>query len=352
MPEFPEDSIPTEILVVQILTKGLYLLNFQQQTQRLISGSGLEAGTSPDGKWLAYVSSTDNGAELIVESPNGERKIQSPFDYQKWFIFDNPWLGNEQISYLIWYGNAGYDLRTVVFNPFTGQKQELLPDYPNFNNNYYGPSGSPPLFFKYSNVVYDPSLRFVVYPKKSDYGLYAALWDRETNQEIAKVFTWGWFLPPPLWYPDSHAFVVTGLSNKESAREWFMVDIDGEIHQLTQLGDQYANYEFGDFASLSPDGHYLAFGLFRESDPSPDVSPDLIILDLTTLKAFNTCITISDTPLWSPDSQYLVVEHPDPNPNSHSIVVLNVDAGWAASVLSNDNENEYRYPVGWLDSGE
>ena len=87
-----------------------------------------------------------------------------------------------------------------------------------------------------------------------------------------------------------------------------------------------------------------------EDDPRLYVPMDLMILDLRTLDVFNTCISFDDSPIWSPDSEYLVIQHPEPKPNLPSFVVLNVDAGWAMGVLSNDSENEYRYPVGWLDS--
>jgi Tol biopolymer transport system component len=345
LPDFPEGGVPSGTLVIK-MSEGLSLLNFRQQTTRLIPGSFEGVGTSPDGKWLAYASRYNNGSELIVESLNGEKKVPLfPYD-RMWFIFGNPWVGNEWLSYLIWDGGLG--LKTVAINPFTSEQKLLLPDYPNFID-YYNGQGGVPLYFGYSNVVYDPSLRFVVYPKETDYGLYAALWDREASREIAKVFTWGGFLPSPLWFPDSHAFVVTGLSNKESTQEWFMVGIDGKIHQLTHFGDQYTKYEFGDFASLSPDGHYLAFGLSHEGDSSLN-SPELIILDLTTLNAFNTCITFGSNSIWSPDSQYLVIQHPDTNQKRPSVVVLNVDTGWAASIFPKDDE--YRRPVGWLDSGE
>jgi hypothetical protein len=347
LPEFPEDKAPPWTLVVHT-SDGITLHNLKQQTQRTITASTFAGiGTSPDGKWLSYVIFVNsNDQEIIVESPNGEKKSQLPFD-KKWSTLGNPWLGNEHISYLIWDGSLG--LQTVVLNPFTGEQQLLLPNYPNFIHYYNGP-GHMPLYFGYSNVVYDPSLRFVVYPKESDYDLYAALWDRETNQEITKVPTganMGW--PPPIWFPDSHAFIVVAYPKKDATREWFIVNLDGKWRQLTHFGDQYTNYEFGDWASLSPDGHYLAFGLSHESSPSL-VSPELIILDLTTLSAFNTCITSNSTPIWSPDSQYLVVQHPDTNQKRPSIVIVNVDTGWAASIFPKDDE--YRYPEGWLDSGE
>jgi len=347
LPEFPEGNVPSGTLVVDVLLKGISLFNFQQQTQRLIAGYFDGVGTSPDGKWLSYITYVNSNDEVIfIESSDGEKKFQLPFE-SEWMVFGNPWLSNEQLSFLTWDG--GYGLKTVALNPFTGKQQAFLPDYPNFNNNYlYGPVGSLPLFFRYSNVANDSSLRFVVYPQDNDDGLYDALWDRETNQEIAKVLT-GLYLPPPLWLSDSHAFVVTAFPRKNSQREWFMVGVDGEIRQLTHFADIFPKFKIGIYASVSPDGRYLAFGMSSENDPSISVPMDLVILDLITMDSFNTCISFNSDPIWSPDSQYLVVA-PDPNPNRSSIIVLNVESGWAASIFPKDDE--VRIPDGWLASGE
>jgi hypothetical protein len=347
-PAFPEDGIPPWTLVVRT-SEGIALHNFRQQAQRIITASTFEGiGTSPDGKWLSYIIFvTPNDEEIIVESPDGEKKVQLSFE-REWSVYGNPWLGNEQLSFLLW--NGSYDLRTVILNPFTGEQQILLSDYPNSNHNYlYGPSGSPPLFFGNSNVAYAPSLRLVVYPQATNDSLYDVLWDRQTKQEIAKVLI-GVYLPPPLWLSDSRAFVVAAKPERNVPREWFIVNRDGKVRQLTHYGDRYPTFKIGMYASLSPDGHYLAFGLSRENDPALAVPMDLIILDLTTLKTFNTCITFDNSdPIWSPDSQYLVVQHPVANQKWPSIILLNVEAGWAASIFPTDNE--YRYPEGWLDSG-
>ena len=208
---------------------------FPATDEALIPGYFDGVGTSPDGKWLSYISyGNPNDQEITIESSDGKKKIKLRFE-PEWGVYGNPWLSNEQLSFL-----TKDSLKTVVLNPFTGEQQAFLPDYPNFNNNYLeGPAGSLPLFFGYSNVAYDPSLRFVIYPQDNDDGLYDALWDRQTNREIAKVLTGGLYLPPPLWLSDSQAFVVTAFPQKNSQREWFMVGVDGEIHQLTRLLQTY-----------------------------------------------------------------------------------------------------------------
>jgi len=166
----------------------------------------------------------------------------------------------------------------------------------------------------------------------------------------------GFYEPPPLWFPRGNAFLVAAFPDKDSPREWFMVSRDGEIRQLTNLKSLFPEYEIGSSASLSLDGHYLAFGLSHGKTPSQVGPMELFILNLTTLDIYNHCIPFDDQhkPVWSPFSPYgasrfLAVRYLDPNKKNPSIVVLDTESGWAANVFSDDKDN--RIPIGWF-SGE
>jgi Tol biopolymer transport system component len=126
------------------------------------------------------------------------------------------------------------------------------------------------------------------------------------------------------------------------------VSRDGEISQLTHFGDLYSQFDFGNFASLSPDGRFLAFGLDLD-DHSYTEPTELTILDLHNLHVFRTCISFNNTaPLWTPDNRYLVVQHPDSKKRYPSIVVLHVETGEAVNIFTDDNN--YRVPSGWFHS--
>jgi hypothetical protein len=131
LPTFPEGSVPSGTLVVH-LPGELSLLNFHQQTQRTIPGFFVGVGTSPNGKWLSYIAVTSDQVELIVESADGQKQAQLPFDSQA-MIFDGiPWLDNERFWYPIWAGvdssmdEYTYNPPTVVLNPFTGVSVNLF----------------------------------------------------------------------------------------------------------------------------------------------------------------------------------------------------------------------------------
>jgi hypothetical protein len=340
LPEFPEDSVPPGILAIAS-TREINLMNFREQTTRSIPGDFWAVGVSSNGKWLSYVSSTPMDDEdvymdyLVVESTNGEKQATLPFD-PSWIVYDwIPWLDNERI----WFPVNTEDVNppTVLLNPFTGEQQLLLADYPNIYSDYYGPGNGPPLNFGVSNVSYDPSLRYVVYPMDDD-GMKIALWDRKTKQIVAKIGGVGMGGPLPLWLPDGSGVVVAAQPADYKPYEWFLMGKNGEIRRLTYFGDLSDKYGLSQTASLSPDGRYLAFGL-----------KGLTILDLQTLEIVNTCISnIFFSPIWSPDSQYLALHHWGGGKNS--VLVLDFELRSAVTVFT--DEKGTSAPSGWLDSGE
>lgn len=352
LPAFPEDSIPPGTLVI-LSPDDLSLVDFRQQTQRTIHGIFDGVGASPNGKWLSYIviDPTGENDDLVIESADGQKQAQFPFESSAIILDWIPWLDNERIWFPVWIGEE--DPTTVVLNPFTGERQELLPGYPDFAP-FDHPVNSIKLPFVYNNVAYDPSLRFVVYPQLFDHQYYVVLWDRETKQELVKIPDTGSYRHLPLWLPSNKAFVVVARPDRDGPKEWLMVSRDGGIRQLTHLGDLYSEFEFGLYTSLSPDGHYLAFGLSHEHDPDPYSSKELIILNLQTLETVNTCIKF-DHPVWSPDSRYLAVQYWDDTQKQSFMAVVDPDQGWAVKVFT-DYSDKYKnlmaFPVAWLDSGK
>lgn len=350
LPAIPKDSVPPGILAV-----GKTLMNFRQQEQRNIPGF-LGVGVSPNRKWLAYAAPNDDYAGLLyVESADGQQQRQLPFNYD-WVTFDNiTWLDNERVVFPIFDKNQVIDSRvysrevpmsTLVLNTITGEQLVLPADYPNFAH-FEGASTQLPLHFGNNNVVYHPSLKLVIYPQEADDGDYIALWDRESGQTVAKVLSGWYYEPSPLWLPNGNAFVVTALPDNDHLREWFMVSRNGEIVQLTHFGDLYSQpwQRFSNVASLSPDGHYLAFGLYINSEEK------LVILNLQTLEAVNTCVQLQNSNIaWSPDSQYLAVQYLVYDSSQSSFVVVNFKQRWAVN-LSTSVGGPAR-PEGWLDTGE
>jgi hypothetical protein len=131
-----------------------------------------------------------------------------------------------------------------------------------------------------------------------------------------------------------------------------MISIDGEISRLTHLGDLYSEYVFDETASLSPNGRYLAFGISHR-EPDRYGPTELVILDLQTLEVVNTCTTFFNKPFWSLDNQFIAMVQWDANKKQYSVIVFDVETGWAVTVFNDDKNTNYTIsPKGWLASGE
>jgi len=326
-------------------------LNFAQQIQQEVLGKDLCLSTSPDRKWLAYCQAAGDsptGHWLIVESADGQQKAKIPLG-ENWLYFTTGnWLDNERLVFNLFPESEEELYPIVVVNPFTGEQKELKSVYPGiYTDKSPGTGGG--LHFVDSSVVYDPSLNLVIYPQrdvkeKSD---FVVLWDRQASTALARIPEWGVFYHTPLWSPDMGQFVVAVTPNLKDTSdpigEWFSVNREGQVRQLTHFGDYFAEARIGR-ASWSPDGRYLAFWL--DAKPSLCKDQNLAVLVMETQQVINYCVPGSiyegaPSPIWSPDSQYIAVENYYED-NSSRVILVDIAQGWAAQI------GEDAAPVGWL----
>jgi hypothetical protein len=181
------------------------------------------------------------------------------------------------------------------------------------------------------------------------------LWEIKTNQEIALLPTYG-VRRKPEWSPDGkQVAMVKALTDtvvdKPGDQELFSLNREGAATRLTYLTEYYDRVELGQF-SWSPDGRYIAFGLYAEPFQSPDVSPQdglenvarLAVLDTHSHVVTNYCVPIYYgwiSPIWSPDSQQLLIE--DVTEVGKSLVYLvDIQQGFAAKIAEDVS------PQGWM----
>ncbi len=329
------------------LTTNLSVLDFEQNSKREVNGHNSGAAVSPDGKWLSYFHLAD--AELTVESADGQVKARIPANTDWLTLLDGgtPWLDNENLWVSTWPDiEKGQSAPVVIINPFTGKQQKLLSNYPNLERYPGGMMNDPGLHFIYSSVSYNPSLEMVAYPEVTKDGdAYITLLDRQSGKVLAKILDGGLYGYFPLWLPGGSQFVVPAQPSQNGPREWMMVSRDGTVKQLTHFQKLYRkNFEIGSYYSVSPDGNYLAFGLSRNEDTDSNEPKQLMILNLKTLDVTNLCVSyLYPRPVWSPDSQYLIVKTlVDRNPSA--IVAINLQDKWIVDLP----EDPYADPVGWL----
>lgn len=326
---------------------GMSILDFTQNRQREISHVFENESVSPDGKWLAYFQLGQIDNTLIVESSDGQVKARIPVG-EDWLILmgSPPWLDNERLWISTWPDiKKGESAPVVIINPFTGKQQKILSNYPGLERYLVGQLQSAGLHFGYSSAIYDPSLEMVVYPEFAEDGWDITLWDRQSHKALVKIPEIGTYDHSPLWLPDANQFVVPAQPDRNSPREWLMVSRDGTVRQLTHFHDLYGDkFEIGPHYSISPDGNYLAFGLSQNEDTDSSEPKQLMILNLKTLEITIPCISyFYPRPVWSPDSQYLVVKATmDRKPSG--IAVLNLKDQWITDL----KEDAASDPVGWL----
>jgi hypothetical protein len=278
---------------------------------------------SPDGKWLAYVKflEGDSGGWLMIKTADGER--------YKEILWENnwngiaQWLDSERLMIIrrTWSGDGPFELDGItVLNPFTGDRQVLLPEYPGiYTITAPGVEWGP---YDLSRTVYDPTLTRVVYPVLEENDSPVVLWDIRAKQELARIHSIGYlFGREPKWSPDGEQFVTNAFPQLNddsninddpnikpfSGSELFSVSRDGQIKQLTNLTTKYQvvlyNYNW------SHDGRYIAFWL--KATPSPFDDERLAVLDVMTGEVTNYCVPGDphdhQPPIWSLNGHQLVV---------------------------------------------
>lgn len=287
---------------------------------------------SPHGNWVAYIAyQRDNKVISLVVEPAGNLWINSPQKPIVWgtgtsFRLED-WFTNETLVITRQTKPDAFS-STLILNPFTGEEKEFfLEDQPNYK--YFKSGGVPLYHFFSSNLMPDPSLQRIVYPELVDSHEYISLLNLETHKIQAKIEDFYAYSGDPLWAWDGSNFLITASTlhtNSKTIFDWFQVTRNGVVKQITYFSEVLKNNEISN-ASRSVDGRYLAFKIKYQNDVAEQVR--YYILDLRKEPYESFCIESVDTPssflekrpIWSPDSQYMVITNTDDNNNGPLILV-------------------------------
>jgi hypothetical protein len=272
---------------------------------------------SPDGKWLAcQYFSNDNRSWLIIKSADGKQSKKIELDPSLLLSMD--WLDNQHMIGTILRREDQFAASTFILNPFTGEQTQLDSNYPDLAPFTDGPPGT--MAFGGSDVVYSPFLKFVVYRSFVEKQEHLMIWNLETKSLLTKIknitdFDWDY----PYWSPNGEKLAIAmGTKTYQAndalfpSEEWFLVNEEGQVEQLTHFGDYFTQVSISyRAANWSPDGKKLAFWL--ETIPSLCYSPGqhLAILDVMTKQVTNTCLRGGKSrdsiahPIWSLNSRYI-----------------------------------------------
>lgn len=302
---------------------------------------------SPDRTLIAYVNIILNNQreitkqELVITNLSGKLLKVLPWKKEwSWEILG--WLDNQRLLILLNQEHGDQKPYTLLaFNPFSGEQQLLLPDFPKFLDTP-----------RSKLVSYNQALTRAIYPRYigDDQEMYTyALWDVSNQKLVASlenIFSTYSSLndtfPNLYWSPDGLQFVFSGLvqvwepdgKSYDVVRELYQVGSDGQVTQLTHLAP-YATMR--DSLSWSPNGRYLAG--FLVTPDTPDQQALVTLIDTSTFDVINYCIPVyyggrrPILPIWSPDGKQFLISELDENDHWH-VILVDIEKGLAAQLAT------------------
>ncbi len=320
-------------------------------------------GVSPDRTKLLYQYDSQTASEYRLAITDSQGKVLKDFDDrilpESWWNY-SAWQSANTLRAVI----LDLGKRRVLLRLYNFQTEEFTPLKTDWPNLYKGDTldwGIDALAIKVSssdgaNIVYDPSITRVVYPKQ---GEIVSLTNVETGQELASIQLpqWGHL---PRWSDDGQNLAIIGspkLGTATGQDEFYIVSRDGaEFKRLTYLTNQFETVHISDYA-WSPDGKQITFWLNTTAkDPTVEgTQSNLAILNVATGEITDLCIQgISVTmghevqithiqPVWSPDGSQIMFAQLDPvKAKSFNVLIVDLKTKTAFKIASN------KEPVGWM----
>jgi len=294
---------------------------------------------SPDQKTLAYKThiSSSRFDLTITDAFNGHKQIifSRQADYALYY-----WLNNEELL-------LGKNNQWVVFNPYTKQERGYsLEDFPEYDTyNQYNVW-----------VGFDPQEMLAIYKNGNNNTSLLKIVDKQLLAEIPDTYQ-----RPPIasWTLDGSEAAIVGTTQvgqywSEAGDNIFGVGRDGQVTQLTHLAEQYGIGFNIRSLRWSPNSRFIAFWMSYPS-MSAEIGPwVLAVLDTSTKKVTNYCISTDPyalsknhsfrqgvpTPIWSPDGKQIIVEHR--TSDSSYIVLLDIAQNVAFQIAQDS------VPLGWM----
>lgn len=322
-------------------------------------------GVSPDRKKLLYEYDYKDYTRLAITDSSG--KVINDFaaffdgDYADYYS----WLNNQTLR-VVTIDIYDNEVKPISYflekRSYKSLSEKLLDFHANqIKDNFYLDWGIDTraiqsLNFGGANIIYDPTLLRVAYPKN---GQVVSLTDVETEQELASIQLpqWGRL---PRWSDDGGHLVLIASTDPNAAPghdEFFIVSRDGpEFKRLTYLTNQFEKVHISEYA-WSPDGKRIAFWLNTTADDPmlEGTQSELAVLDIESGEITRLCIEgisapmrheiqmTHTQPVWSPNgSQIAFAQLDSSRANTYNVLVVDLETQIAFKVATN------KEPIGWM----
>jgi hypothetical protein len=325
---------------------------------------------SPNRKYVLYQYDRGTGNDLDYRLIVADARGQTIQDFDNEFSRERAsyynWQNSENIRAVSTYNTPqGSGIVPGIYNPFTKEHWVLKTDFTDcvgvdidWGLDWFALST---LRLQGTNLVYDPVLTRVLYPKNDE---IVSLADAETGDELANIRLPNWGRLPK-WSPDGSYISIIGSAKSDGTKpseEFYIVSRDGgEFKRFTHFSNSFDQSAIADY-SWSPDGKKIAFWSYTGAgDPSAEgTQSELMILDVTTGEVTNLCVQgisavthLNDVvlfahlePIWSPDGNQIMISQWDEtsgqNDKSYSVLIVDIPSLTAIKI------NENKQPVGWM----
>ncbi len=320
---------------------------------------------SPDGRWLAYdtlepqprLGLLGHNGESVVTMPDAS-EVFGPLKPTTQVMFGRArWVNNELLQvHLLARGPDQETLETYAFlNPLTGEwAPGLVAALPE-----RAPRGALAVSPDLTRALYAQSLPEAKGERRTDLVLWdysrgRAIWRSQADPWLRDELS-GAYLAE--WSPDSSAVAYItfpreskGDGYSSTERQVFLLGRNGEVlRQVTRFGEEHG-WSPEPSLSWSPDGQFLAFGVYVQG--GPPYNRRLYVYDVDSEDLVDQCILFGDDYratnrflIWSHDSQWIayVAELGDKSSDDPSPLVI-------VDVFSGEHhllEEHASVPAGW-----
>ena len=302
---------------------------------------------SPSGDYLAYdvwKDGTNQWQINIVDATGNQLRTFDEEDLQsfEWLDRDNLFinsLSNKlEHSPLILLSPFGNNEK--IIEPFITEEERIIPSD---RELIYGWG-----FYAFHKIIYNSTFTRAIYASSDENGATIVFRDLLSNKDISALRSheaWG---ISPKWSPDGAQIVIgMNINSADGKNEIVVVDQNGALIFTTHLAELYEKSYISSL-SWSPDGKKIAF--WYTANENINSALRLAILDTSTQKITDFCTTKDSpyyrwhtndkSPIWSPDSNYLLLE--TANDDIPNAVILDIVNGNAVII-----KNSYE-PIGWM----